>query len=100
MHGSSDGGRHRGRSVRKNQVGIGRAGFSVLKRIWLMLVVFAPPSPLGVVDLPSLLALMSNGRRSVRVQMKLSGSFRRACRGRFPRLFRTRVHDRRQAEGR
>ena len=48
MHGSSDGGRHRGRSVRKNQVGIGRAGFSVLKRIWLMLVVFAPPNPLGV----------------------------------------------------
>jgi len=48
MRGSSDGGRHRGRSVRKNQVAIGRADFSELKHIWLMLVVFAPLSPLGV----------------------------------------------------
>ena len=47
MRDSSDGGRHRGRSVRKNQLAIGGL-FLELTRIWLMLVVFAPPSPLGV----------------------------------------------------
>ena len=54
MRGSSDGGRHGRRSVRKNQVAIGRGRFSKLKRIWRVLVVFAPPSPLGVVE-PSFL---------------------------------------------
>jgi len=89
MRGSSDGGRHRGRSVRKNQVAIGRADFSELKRIWLMLVVFAPLSPLGVVRisgrpkrmLPCLLverfwshvnAVRPNDGRGLRIDANLS----------------------------
>jgi hypothetical protein len=47
MRGSGDGGGHRRRSLREKQVGIGRVGFSELKRIWLRPVVFASPSPVG-----------------------------------------------------